>query len=142
MTLPGVYRAPLRSRDDRVPEETTQRRALTEGLVGMGEPREPRAVRRVERFRDVPVGALVWTRVAGDYHLGRITGECRTDTSAAAVAADLVHVRPCDWLPAPVDPVLVPDQVRHAFSRGGRNFQRIGLPSADEATARVWSQLA
>ena len=59
---------------------------------------------------------------------------------AMAVADELVHVRPCDWVA--VEPALVPEQVAYAFSRGGRNFQGIGLPGAAEATARVWDLLA
>ncbi len=75
------------------------------------------------------------------FHLGRLTGDCVEDHAPAAVAADLVHVRTCDWLPDPLDPALVPQQVSYAFSRGGRNFQRIGLDGAADATAQMWRLL-
>lgn len=125
---PDAYRAPMVSP-----------RALTDGVVGVRVVENERDEARLARFCAVPEGAFVWTRLAGDFHLGRVCGPCRTDQSAAALADELVHVRPCDWVP--VEGALVPEQVGYAFSRGGRNFQRIGLPGAGAATARVWELL-
>lgn len=139
---PDAYRAPMRSRRDNVDPALAIARALELGLCGMGAVRNERDQRRLERFAAVPAGVFVWTRSAVGYDLGRLTGPHREDDHPEAVAADLVHVRDCDWLPDPVDPVLVPEQVRYAFSRGGRNFQRIGLPGTGEATATVWSEIA
>jgi len=110
-----TYRAPLISS-----------KAIELGSIGLRASENERDEARVRRFCAVPDGDFVWTRLDDGFHLGRLTGPCRDD------------VRPCDWLPEPVDPALVPEQVRYAFSRGGRNFQRIGLEGAGEATARVW----
>lgn len=132
----------MRSRRDDVDPALAVRRALQLGLCGVGAARDARAVRRLERFCAVADGAYVWTRSAEGFHLGRLSGPCAEDSDPAATAADLVHVRPCDWLPEPLDAALVPEQVTYAFSRGGRNFQGIGLPGAGEATARVWDLLA
>lgn len=136
-----AYRAPMRSRRDDVDPALAVGRALELGLCGMGAVRNERDQRRVERFADVPDESFVWTRSDAGFHLGRLTGAAREDRSNEAVTADLVHVRPCEWLPEPVDPVLVPEQVRYAFSRGGRNFQRIGIPGSGDASARVWKHL-
>lgn len=138
---PVTLRAPMRSRDDTVDHAATRERALTLGLVGMGAARDERAERRLDRFVDVPDGSYAWTRTDAGLHLGRIVGRHRIDRSAEAARVDLVHVRSCDWLPEPVDPALVPEQVAYAFSRGGRNLQRIGTPGATERTAAVWDAL-
>lgn len=115
-------------------------RALSDGVVGVRASETERDDARLARFAAVPDGALVWTRLDGGFHLGRVIGPLRTDHSARAAADELVHVRTCDWLA--VEDALVPEQVRHAFSRGGRNFQRIGLPGAGEASAGLWDLLA
>ena len=120
----------------------TARVAIERGVVGVREAVTERDAARLDRFCAAPGGSFVWTRLDGDVHLGRITGSCRTSDDPEDRALELVHVRPCDWLEHPVDPLLVPEQVAYAFSRGGRNFQRIGLPGAAEATAAVWEQLA
>lgn len=138
---PDAYRAPMRSRRDDVDPTLAVRRALDQGLCGVGAPLSERDRARVERFCAVPDGSFVWTRLHAAVHLGRLTGPCRPDDDTAAVAADLVTVRPCDWMSEPVDPALVPEQVAYAFARGGRNFQRIGLPGAGPATERVWQLL-
>ncbi|WP_249423908.1 GAF domain-containing protein [Nocardioides coralli] len=132
----------MQSRRDDVDHRLAVRRALELGLCGIGEPLEERAAARLERFCAVPDGSFVWTLDDTSFRLGRLAGPCRRDDDRGAAAADLVHVRPCEWLAEPVDPLLVPEQVGYAFSRGGRNFQRIGLPGAGEATARVWDQMA
>ncbi len=124
-----AYRAPMRSS-----------RALADGVVGVRRSEGERDDARLDRFCAVPEGSFVWTRLDGAFHLGRVTGGCRHEASDASDEADeLVHVRPCDW--ERVDAALVPEQVRHAFSRGGRNFQRIGLAGAADATVRVWELL-
>lgn len=129
----------MRSRLDDVDPALAVERALRSGWCGVGGrlPTPPagladavrrvaetggeRVARRLERFAAVPVGAVVWTRDPdGGFHRGTLTGEWRYDGAAEAVAADLVHVRPCDWEPA--DP---PAAVLDSFARGGRNFQRI-----------------
>lgn len=139
---PVALRAPMRSRDDSVDHAATLERALTLGLVGMGAARDERAERRLDRFVTAPAGSYAWTRTDAGLHLGRVDGPHRVDDSADAARVDLVHVRACDWLPEPVDPALVPEQVTYAFSRGGRNLQRIGTPGATERTAAVWDVLS
>ncbi len=139
---PVTLRAPMRSRDDAVDHLSTLERALSLGLVGMGAARDERAEKRLDRFVIVPDGSFAWTRTDAGLHLGRIDGPHRVDGSEVAARVDLVHVRACDWLPEPVDPALVPEQVAYAFSRGGRNLQRIGTPGATERTAAVWDTLS
>ena len=128
----------MRSRRDDIDPSLAVRRALDLGLCGLGAALTDRDRARLERFCAVPDGSYVWTRADTGFHLGRLTGPCVEDEDPAAVAADLVHVRSCDWLPDPLDPALVPQQVSYAFSRGGRNFQRIGLDGAADATAQMW----
>jgi len=137
-----VYRAPMRSRRDDVDPRLAVERALQLGICGMGTTDDVRAERRLERFAAAPEGTYIWTRSPDGFHLGRLTGPCRRDDAEAAVAADLVHVRPCEWIDEPVDPALVPTQVSNAFSRGGRNLQRIGTPGAGEATQEAWGRIA
>lgn len=155
----AVYRAPMRSRDDDVPEGDAVERALTHGLCGIGGRLDPapvslvaalraadrahgeRLARRIERFAAAPEGAFVWTRDgAGALWLGRLTGRWRYDSEADAEAVDLVHVRACDWLDAPIDDRSVPAEVRASFGRGGRNWQAIRAPGAVPATAALWAQ--
>ena len=128
--VPDAYRAPM-----------TAPAALERGVVGVRAAVSERDHARLARFCAGPDGSLVWTRLDGDVHLGRITGPCRTSDDPDDRALELVHVRPCEWLGVPVDPLLVPEQVAYAFSRGGRNFQRIGTPGAAAATAAVWDEL-
>jgi hypothetical protein len=132
----------MRSRRDDVDPRLAVERALELGLCGMGTTDDVRAERRLERFATAPEGTYVWTRGPDGFHLGRLTGPCRRDDSVAAVAADLVHVRPCEWIDEPVDAALVPEQVSYAFSRGGRNLQRIGTPGAGVATQAAWNRIA
>ncbi|GAB3055191.1 GAF domain-containing protein [Sediminivirga luteola] len=153
-----VFRAPMRSRDDSVPEGAGVERGLQKALCGIGGrlPRVPssldeavglladeydeRMARRLERFASVPDGAYVWTRdVDGAYWLGRLDGAWRYDASEDAWAADLVHVRPCRWREEPVAEARVPAAVRATFARGGRNWQRIQSAQAFAATKGLWS---
>ena len=132
----------MRSRRDDVDPRLAVERALELGLCGMGEVDGDRAERRLQRFTAAPDGTFVWTRGPAGFHLGRMTGPCRRDDVEDAVAADLVHVRQCEWIDEPVDPALVPEQVSYAFSRGGRNLQRIGTPGAGEATRDTWERIS
>lgn len=151
-----LFRAPMRSRDDSVPEGAGVERALQEGVCGVGgrlplvpssldeavdllaEGHDERMARRLERFASVPEGAYVWTRdVDGAYWLGRIDGAWRYDASDDAWAADLMHVRPCRWGEEPVAEARVPAAVRATFARGGRNWQRIRSAQAFEATKEL-----
>ncbi|MEV8377047.1 GAF domain-containing protein [Kribbella sp. NPDC056861] len=156
MTLP-VYRAPLRSRRDDVPVGLAVDRALTLGVCGFGGRLNPppadladaltataltydvRTARRLQRFAEIPVGAFMWTREPdGPYYLGRLTGSWQYDASPGAAAADLVHVRACDWSSSPVPESAVPSGTAYTFSRGGRNLQRIHDEDTEAQTAELW----
>lgn len=132
-------------------------RGLAEGLCGFGGQVEPspeflrqaaeraasqhdeRLARRIERFAAVPDGALVWTRdEAAFLWLGRISGPWRYDDRPGALAADLVHVRPCAWREVPVPHHLAPSAVLATFERGGRNWQQIHDPLVSEQSLRLW----
>ena len=81
----------------------------------------------------------MWTRdTDGWFWLGRISGPYFYDADKTAAAADLVHVRPCEWLSMPVLEPDVPVAVIATFRRGGRNFQEIHHRSVGEETQRVW----
>lgn len=152
-----VFRAPMRSRSDDVPDGAAVERALSLGLVGIGgrlaQPPAAledalvatdvkwgeRMARRLERFAAAPEGAFVWTRDADEVTwLGRLAGPWRYDASMCARRVDLVHVRGCDWLPAPIDPAEVPRDVRATFARGGRNWQRVATGDASTPSAALW----
>jgi hypothetical protein len=138
-----AYRAPMRSRLPAVDPALALDRALGLGLCGVGgrlsaaprdatdalarteEQYDARTARRLERFLAVPEGATVWTRDEDQmFRRGTLTGPWRYDESPEAHAADLVHVRPCDWGP-PLPEHEVPAPVAATFRRGGLNFQRI-----------------
>ncbi len=157
MRTPPVFRAPMRSRDDGVAEGAAVERALALGLCGFGGRLDPtpddpvvaaalaaaqhdeRLARRIERFAAAPEGALVWTRdIDGLFRLGRVIGAWRYDDRAGAEACDLVHVRPCDWLDGAVAEARVPAAVRHAFARGGRNWQRIRAEFEPVRSLALW----
>ncbi len=150
-----VLRAPMRSRTDALDDGRGARRGLAAGVVGMGgvldevpadaaeavaalERLDERAAARLRRFVDVADGSFAWTLTDDGLHLGRITGGYRYDDAPEAVAADLVHVRPCDWLAEPVPDEQVPAAVHHTIERGGRNLQRIHPGDVEALTARVW----
>jgi len=154
-----VYRAPMRSRDDAVPAWVGPERALELGVCGIGGRLEPapeslaealvtadaqsgiRLAWRIERFAKAPIGAFVWTRdIDGLTYLGRIIGPWTYDTEEEAAAADLVHVRRCDWLVDPIDEGSVPADVQATFGRGGRNWQRIRAASVSAPTLAVWDR--
>lgn len=152
-----VFRAPMRSRDDTVPQGAGVERALETGACGLGgrlgvSPTSLAAAvvavaaeygesmaRRLERFARVPDGAWVWTRdIEGMTWLGRVSGPWRYDDSAQAHAVDLVHVRPCEWLPSPVAEAQVPPAVQRTFRRGGRNWQQTHDAGVSAQTAAAW----
>jgi hypothetical protein len=134
----------MRSRSDGIDVRATIEHARRKGLCGFGRPaREPgeldRLARRVARFAEVDDGSFVWTRDPdGLYWLGRIAGAYRHDSDDNAVAVDLVHVRPCDWLAEPLLEPRVPAAVVATFRRGGRNFQQTHDPFVSQQTQRIW----
>lgn len=142
--MTGVYRAPMRSRSDHVDVSATHDRAFALGLVGFGEaPPDPQGDRRVARFAEVADGSFAWTRdVDGLYRLGRIDGPYRYDGGVAAARVDLIHVRPCTWLPDPLVEAVVPAAVLATFARGGRNFQQTHSPTVVLETEHVWAARA
>ncbi|ONI67473.1 GAF domain-containing protein [Kribbella sp. ALI-6-A] len=157
VALIPVHRAPMRSRREDVPVGLAVDRALELNVCGVGgvlvpPPRsldeaveglatayDDRTARRLRRFSEVPDGAFVWTRESdGLYRLGRLAGPWEYDASPGAVAADLVHVRPCEWARRAFTENDVPAAAAYSFSRGGRNFQRIRDPRVESATLALW----
>jgi hypothetical protein len=142
--MPEVYRAPMRSRSDDVDLRATIERARRLGLCGFGQRVRDRGEaqrldRRIARFAEIDDGSFVWTRDAdGFYWLGRIEGPYFYDDDAAAAAVDLVHVRPCRWLSAPMLESDAPPAVVATFGRGGRNFQQTHDSAVGAQTARLW----
>lgn len=137
-----VYRAPMRSRDGDIDVARTIERARSIGVCGFGERGvdDERLTRRVDRFAAAPDGALVWTRDPdGLYWLGRIEGPYRRDTSDAATAVDLVHIRACRWLADPVLEPQLPAAVAATYRRGGRNFQQIHDDAVGAESMRLWA---
>jgi hypothetical protein len=144
--MPDVYRAPMRSRSDDVDVRMTIERARMLNLCGFGQRvrdsgEQERLARRVARFSAISDGSFVWTRDGdGLYWLGRIDGPYAYDNDVAAAAVDLVHVRPCRWLPEPVLESDVPPAVVATFARGGRNFQQTHGAAVGPDTALIWQQ--
>src|SRR4051812_23038772 len=140
----AVYRAPMRSRDDAVELQATIDRARRLGVCGFGQSasrpaEEERLDRRVTRFAELDEGSFVWTRdTTGWFWLGRICGPYFYDADEAAAAADIVHVRPCEWLSTPMPEQDAPVGVVATFGRGGLNFQEIHHPSIAQETQKIW----
>lgn len=153
----AVFRAPMRSRDDAIRPGLAIDLALRKGVCGIGgrlgvTPKTlgeaiaathaehgERAARRLTRFAAVPAGVLVWTRDADRMlWLGRLGGTRSYDPSPEALAADLVHVRPCQWRERPFAEQEAPASVVASFDRGGRNWQRIRAVSAAPESVRLW----
>ncbi|MFW0149010.1 GAF domain-containing protein [Mycobacterium sp. smrl_JER01] len=128
----------MRSRRDDIDPQSTLDRALALGLCGFGRHGHgDRIDRRVERFAEVAAGSLVWTRDEdGLYRLGRIVGPYLYDAAGGDV--DLVHVRACRWLAAPITESRCPPAVLQAFSRGGRNFQQIHDARVGAQSLQLW----
>lgn len=140
----AVYRAPMRSRNDAVELEATLDRARRLGFCGFGQlvsrsSEQERLVRRIDRFAELPDGSFVWTRdTDGLFWLGRVSGSYFYDADQDAMAVDLVHVRPCEWLTTPILEHDAPAAAVATFGRGGRNFQEIHDPLIGEETQRIW----
>ncbi|MBO0679171.1 GAF domain-containing protein [Mycolicibacterium sp. S2-37] len=137
----AVYRAPMRSRDDDVDVAATIAHARAHGLCGFGERGVPdtRLDGRIARFAEARDGSFVWTRGPdGLFWLGRIDGAYFRDAGAAAADVDLVHVRPCRWLPEPLLEPEVPAAVLATYRRGGRNFQQTHDPAVGAQCLRLW----
>jgi hypothetical protein len=134
-----IYRAPMRARELDLPAGAGADFGLEHGVVGIGNASD----RALDRFAGLPDGTFVWTRdSAGAYHLGRIAGPCRDDTSAAAQEVGIRHVRVTTWLPRPFAEDEVPPAVAATFARGGRNFQRTHSETAERRTAELWCEHA
>lgn len=131
----------MRSRRDDVDPQATRERAYALSLCGFGgDDRDERVARRVDRFAAAATGSFVWTRDAdGTYRLGRIRGPYRYDADPEAVAVDLVHVRPCEWLPEVFVESAVPPAVIATFGRGGRNFQQTHAAGVGAQTQWIWA---
>jgi hypothetical protein len=55
---------------------------------------------------EVRTNDLIWTRDNnGNFWLGRVKGEWRYDTSAAAIDTHVVNIRDCEWAAIPLDAV-------------------------------------
>jgi hypothetical protein len=140
----AVYRAPMRSRSDAFEPQAAIDRAHRLGLCGFGQAanalaEQLRLEHRVARFAELDEGSFVWNRdTEGWFWLGRISGPYFYDADENAVAVDLVHVRPCQWLPMPMPDQDVPAAVVATFRRGGRNFQEIHHPSIAKQTQQIW----
>ena len=156
--MEAVFRAPMRSRRDDIPPYAAVARAFAQGVVGVGGrlsappgslrdaviavagEHDERVARRLRRFASAPEGSWVWTRDSEDsYWLGQLTGPWRYDSSREAHEVDLVHVRPCHWLDAPVPERIVPPAVQATFARGGRNWQQTHDADASRISANIWA---
>jgi len=162
---PPVVRAPLRSRNHTVDHAAAVTWALAHDVCGVGgrlrqdagelehavelvtRAYDERVGERLRRFAELPEGTFVWTRTPdGPLRLGRLVGPWYQDRSSEAHTHDLTHLRPCTWLPEPVEDDEAPAAVRQTFDRGGRNLQRIRPTSAlgdvEAETAALWDDLA
>jgi hypothetical protein len=155
--MTAVYRAPMRSRRDDIDVQATIDRAKRLNVCGFGGVLDPpprnldaaiamaeqqydeRYARRIARFAEVESGSLAWTRdTDGLFWLGRIVGPWRYDADDEAARVDLVHVRACEWLPAPATEAEVPAAVIATFRRGGRNFQQTHDPDVSRLSQEFW----
>jgi hypothetical protein len=113
--------------------------AALDGLLATG---RERVAARLQRFSEVPAGALVWTRSFDGYFLGQLGGPWSYDDSAGARAVDLVHVRPCRWLADPTPESDVPSATLRTFARGGRNFQQTHDSDVGRESLAIWRACA
>jgi len=113
---------------------------LDEAVAAAGHAHGPKAARMLHRFAELEDGTFVWTRTTdGRYHLGRLAGPWRYDSSPAARAVGIHHVRPATWLERPFGEDEVPPAVAATFVRGGRNLQRIHGEQVERRTAELWA---
>jgi hypothetical protein len=114
---------------------------LARDVVGIGPGRGEKAARALHRFATLPEGVFVWTRdQAGRYHLGRIAGPLREDTSQEARTVGITHVRPTRWVAHAFAEDEVPVAVARTFARGGRNFQRTHDDEAERISGELWER--
>jgi hypothetical protein len=159
MTAPTeVFRAPMRARSRDGDRFVGARTAVSDGLVGIGEPLNcfpnslsealsltadehgERSARLLRRFAQLPDEVLVWTQTdAEQFRLGMIEGPWRYDDSPRAVESGISQVRPARWLGTRFDRYRTPSRVVFAFSRGGKNLQRIDDATALAETVRLWA---
>jgi len=136
-----VYRAPMRARDVGIAPGAGAEYGLARKVVGIGRGRGEKAARALHRFATLPEGVFVWTRdQAGRYHLGRIAGPLREDSSREARTVGITHVRPTRWLARAFTEGEVPVAVARTFARGGRNFQRMHDDDAERLSAELWKR--
>lgn len=158
VTLPGLYRAPMRARSIEAGRYTGARLAVTHGRVGIGEPlsSEPESLedavralaagyseksgRMLRRFAAVPPGALIWTRTGDDvFHLGSGLSPWYYEPDEGD-RSGICQVRNLTWIDRAFDSGSVPSRVIFAFDRGGRNFQRIRDQDAEMASRELWDR--
>ena len=129
----------MRARDRELPVGAGAEYGIRHGLVGIGAISGEKGARMLHRFATLPDGVFVWTRdQGGAYHLGRITGPLREDTSPGAREVGIRHVRRASWLRRRFAEAEVPAAVAQTFARGGRNFQRTHEAEAEILTAQLW----
>jgi hypothetical protein len=84
---------------------------------------------------------LIWTRDAvGQYYLGRIIGDWYYDISDQASAADIVNVRPCQWLKVGTAE-NVPGKLVNCFIPG-RTIQQVWDETVEQFSMLKFNELA
>lgn len=85
------------------------------------------------------INDLIWTRdLQGIYHLGRITGDWYYNTSKKCEKADLVNVRPCEWLKVGTIGA-VPGKVVNSF-RARRTVQKVNGSSINMYSQYIFNE--
>jgi hypothetical protein len=94
----------------------------------------------LRRFAQLSDETLVWTQTGPEeFRLGMIDGPWRYDDSQRAMKAGIHQIRPARWLATDFDLEGTPSRVVYAFSRGGKNLQRINDSGAEGETVRLWT---
>jgi hypothetical protein len=131
----------MRSRVVDTPAGAGADRGVATGLVAIGPGDGPKAERMLARFKELPDGAMLWTRQGdGSYRLGRIAGPYYYDGSDAAQLLGLPHARAARWLDERFDEERTPRPVVETFARGGRNLQQIRHPDAAWGSSELWAR--
>jgi hypothetical protein len=152
-----VFRAPMRARSRDEDRFIGARLSVEDDVVGIGEPlsKPPgslsealsltahehgeRSAQRLRRFALLPDEILVWTQTdIEEFRLGMIDGPWRYDDSPRAAKSGIHQIRAARWLEASFDLGRTPPRVVYAFSRGGKNLQRINDATAVTETLRLW----